>query len=51
LLSFGGVPPELGAVGKILVVLVVLPTRWKFSGLVFDGRKLVNPPGGYILKK
>jgi hypothetical protein len=28
-----------------------LPTKWKFSGVVFDCSKLVNPPGGYILKK
>ena len=45
-----GVPLKLGLVGEILVVLVVLTTKWKFSGLLFDWRKLVNPPGGYILK-
>jgi len=42
---------KLGAVGEIVVLLVVFPTKWKFSGLPFDWRKLVNPPGGYILKK
>jgi hypothetical protein len=51
LLSPGGVPLKLGVVGEILVVLVVLPTKWKFSGLLFDYRKLVNPSSGYILKK
>jgi hypothetical protein len=50
LLSTGRVLFKLGAVGEIVAWLLVLPTKWKFSGLPFDWRKLVNPPGGYILK-
>ena len=37
-----GVPLKLGLVGEILVVLVVLPTKWKFSGLLFVQNLLQN---------
>jgi len=51
LIPTGRVLFKFGAVREIVVLLVVLPTKWKFSELPFDSRKLVNPPGGYILKK
>jgi hypothetical protein len=41
---------KLGAVGEGVVLLLVLPTKWKLSGLLSDWSKPVNPPGGYILK-
>jgi hypothetical protein len=50
-LSTGRLLFKLGVVGELAVWLLVLPTKWKFSGVVFDCSKLENPPGGYILKK
>jgi hypothetical protein len=49
-LSTGRLLLKLGVVGELAASLLVLPTKWKFSGVVFDCSKLVNPPGGYILK-
>jgi hypothetical protein len=50
LFSTGRVLFKLGVVGEIVVLLVVFPTKWKFCGLMFEWRKSVNPPCGYILE-